>query len=174
MPQYNFCPVCGAALALKNTDEEIPRLACSLTPTHFVHYNNPNPVVAAIIEFEGQVLLARNVKWPLSWFALVTGFLEANETPEAGIQREVMEEVGLESEVVGLVGVYPFFVRNEIIIAYHVKAYGNIQLGHEIAATKLVPKNELIPWQYATGDAVRDWLKSQGILDNVDKTLSFK
>jgi len=39
-----------------------------------------HPVVAAIIEHEGQVLLARGKNWPEKMFALVTGFLEADES----------------------------------------------------------------------------------------------
>ena len=33
------------------------------------------PVVAAIVEYEGKVLLARNVAWPPQWYALITVFL---------------------------------------------------------------------------------------------------
>ncbi|MDX2304917.1 MAG: NUDIX domain-containing protein [Microscillaceae bacterium] len=170
---FKYCPQCASDLTEQIVHRET-RLACSLNPEHYIHYNNPKPVVAAIIEYQGQVLLARNVKWPPNWFALVTGFLEKDESPEQGIIREVKEEVGLDAEVQGLVGVYPFFLRNEIIIAYHVKASGAIVLDEDIVDTKLIPKNEIIPWPYATGDALRDWLRSQGILDNIDKTLEFK
>ena len=170
---FNFCPVCGADMTMQIIHRE-HRLACSANPDHYIHYDNPKPVVAAIVEYEGQILLARNAKWPPTWFALITGFLEKDESPEQGIAREVKEEIGLDAEVQELVGVYPFFMRNELIIAYHVKATGEITLEDEIAETKLIPKNEVIPWPYATGDAMRDWLRSQGIMDNVDKTLEFK
>lgn len=170
---FKYCPVCGAELAMQIIHRET-RLACTVNTDHYIHYNNPKPVVAAIIEYEGQVLLARNAKWPPTWFALITGFLEKDESPEQGIVREVKEEIGLEADVQNLVGIYPFFLRNELIIAYFVKATGEIKLDDEIVETKLIPKNEIIPWPYATGDAVRDWLRSQGIMDNIDKTLQFK
>jgi NADH pyrophosphatase NudC (nudix superfamily) len=173
MPKFNFCPVCGADMVLQALDER-ERLACSADASHYIHYDNPKPVVAAIVEYEGEILLARNAKWPPSWYALITGFLEANESPEDAVKRELMEEIGLDAEVQGLVGVYPFFRMNEVIIAYHVKAIGEVKLGDEIVDVKKVPKAQLIPWPYATGDAVRDWLRQQGILANVDKTLSFK
>jgi len=54
-------------------------------------------------------------RWPKSWFGLVTGFLERGESPEAGCLREVQEELGLdEAEIVSLIGVYEFTVRNEV------------------------------------------------------------
>ena len=36
-------------------------------------------VVAAVIEYQGRVLLARNAGWPAKMFALVTGFLERDD-----------------------------------------------------------------------------------------------
>jgi NAD+ diphosphatase len=172
MPKFNFCPVCAAEMSLQFLEEK-ERLACSVDPRHFIHYDNPKPVVAAIVEYEDEVLLARNAKWPPTWFALITGFLEANESPEEAIKREVMEEIGLDCEVMSLVGIYPFFRMNELIIAFHVKAMGEVRLSEEIVEVKKIPKDKIIPWPYATGDAVRDWLRQQGILENVDKTIKF-
>jgi NAD+ diphosphatase len=60
-----------------------------------VHYDNPTPVVAAVVEHEGQVLLARNKAWPDTWYALVAGFLEREEDPVAAVAREVLEESGV-------------------------------------------------------------------------------
>lgn len=171
--EFKYCPVCAAPLIFQIFHKE-KRLSCSEEPRHYIHYDNPKPVVAAIVEYEGEVLLARNARWPPEWFALITGFLEKDETPEEGIVREVKEEIGLDAEVQSLVGVYPFLMRNEVIMAYHVIATGEVVLDDEIAAVKKIPKNELIPWPYGTGDAVRDWLRKQNILDNIDKTLKFK
>ncbi len=170
--EFRFCPVCGADLDIQLIHTE-KRLACTLDKRHYIHYDNPKPVVAAIVEYEGEILLARNARWPAGWFALITGFLERGETPEEGIIREVKEEIGLDARVQDLVGVYPFLMRNELIIAYHVIATGEIVLEDEIAEVKKVAKNKLVPWPYATGDAVRDWLRKIGIHDNIDKTIQF-
>ncbi len=58
-----------------------------------MHWDNPVPVVAAIVEHEGAVILARDRDWPEKMFRLVTGFLENDETPEQGVAREVKEEL---------------------------------------------------------------------------------
>lgn len=134
------------------------RPACPKEGCGFVAWGNPTPVVAAIIEHEGAVLLARGRGWPEKFFALVTGFLEAGETPEQAVLREVKEETGLEGRIVGLVGVYAFELRNELIICFHVAAEGAITLSDELEATKHIPKERLKPWPYGTGEAVRDWL----------------
>ncbi len=41
----------------------------------------PIPVVAAIVELDGMVILARNRLWPEKMFGLVTGFLEGVRRP---------------------------------------------------------------------------------------------
>jgi NADH pyrophosphatase NudC (nudix superfamily) len=123
-----------------------------------VFFDNPVPVVAAIVEHEGAVLLARNASWPEGTYGLVTGFLERGEAPEAGVLREVREELGLEGEIVSLVGVYAFEVKNELLVAYHVRARGDVRLSSEIASIKRVDPARLKPWPFGTGFAVKDWL----------------
>jgi NADH pyrophosphatase NudC (nudix superfamily) len=127
-----------------------------------VHYGNPTPVVAAIVEHPDGVLLARNKGWPDGMFGLVTGYLEAGETPEAGVLREVQEELGLAAEIVSLVAVHAFELKNELLVTYHVRAEGEVQLGDELAAYKVVPEAKLRPWPVGTGHAVRDWLRGRG------------
>ena len=158
MAAPTFCPQCATPLAARE-DGGRPRPACPACA--YVFYDNPAPVVAALVEHEGEVILARNKAWPDTWFGLVTGFLERGETAEAGLLREVEEELGLHAEIVSFIGVYPFFEMNQLILAYHVRAEGEIVLGEELAAFKRVPPEKLRPWPLGTGQAVRDWLASR-------------
>ena len=50
-------------------------------------------------------------------------------------------------------------VLNQLILAYHVRAHGEIELGEELAGVKAVPPDKLRPWPLGTGRAVRDWLE---------------
>lgn len=161
MSEPRYCQRCGSPLA-PHVEEGRTRLRCAgegeRASCGFVHYGNPTPVVAAIVQSGDDVILVRNHGWPPSWFALVTGFLEAGETPEQGILRELREEIGLDAVIRGLVGVYAFAQKNELIIAYHVEVSGEPVLGAELEAFKRVPIAKLKPWPFATGEAVRDWL----------------
>lgn len=157
---YKFCPQCAAALATVEVGGW-PRRACP--DCDFVHWDNPLPVVAAIVEVEGRILLARNSKWPEGKFGLVTGFLERDDaSPEAGIAREVREETGLAARTATLVGNYPHAVKNEILLAYHVHAEGAVTLNEELAEYRLIAPENLRPWDTGTGYAVRDWLAWRG------------
>jgi NADH pyrophosphatase NudC (nudix superfamily) len=140
------------------------RPSCPTADCRFVAWGNPTPVVAAIIEHDNAILLARGKGWPEKMFALVTGFLEANEHPEEAVLREVKEETGLDGRVISLVGVYAFDLRNELIIAFHVQATGTIVLSDELEATKHIPKEKLKPWPLGTGFAVKDWIERGGLI----------
>ncbi|HEY3700301.1 MAG TPA: NUDIX domain-containing protein [Spongiibacteraceae bacterium] len=152
-----YCPQCRAELSPQTIDNT-RRTACS-AQCGFVHWDNPTPVVAAIVEYEGQVLLARNAKWPQGWFALITGFLERGETPEQGVLREVEEELGLRGEIAEFVGNYSFIEQNQLLIVFHIVAHGTVQLNEELAEYKLQPHAEVKPWPLGTGLALRDWLQ---------------
>ena len=158
---FKFCPRCATPLQAAQHDG-ITRLRCPDPACGFVHWNNPVPVVAAVIEHEGQVLLARNKLWPEKFFGLVTGFLEKDETPEAGVLREVKEEVGLDAKLEGFVGHYGFHQMNQLIIAFHVSASGPITLNDELAEYKRLPAEKVRPWPSGTGHAMRDWLIARG------------
>lgn len=157
------CIDCGAALQIQIHNEE-ERLGCS-NNCGYVFWNNPVPVVAGLVKYDGKIILIQNTGWPLDWFGLVTGYLEKNETPEEGIVREVREELGLESKVVSLIGNYIFTQKNEIILAYYLTAEGNIQTNDEIQDFKLVLPNKLKPWPFATGLAAEQWLKNENLIN---------
>jgi len=123
-----------------------------------VHWDNTVPVVAAIVEHDGGVILARNKEWPEKMFGLITGFLEKAETPEEAVVREVREELSLDATAVHFVGLYPFERRNELIIAYHVPAKGEVRLNEELADYRRIVPEKLRPWDFGTGLALRDWL----------------
>ena len=163
--EWRFCPQCGSPLERGEVEGQSRQLCFNL-PCGFVRWDNPLPVVAAIIECvdrDGAVLIARNHAWPEKTFGLVTGFLERDESPEAAVAREVREEVSLKAVAVKLVGVYPFVRKNEVVIAYHVQARGEIVLNEELAEYRLIAPEKLRPWPQATGLAVRDWLLGRGI-----------
>ncbi len=153
-----YCPQCANPLSSKEIDE-VPRLVCSQPDCDFIFWNNPTPVVAAIVEWRGDILLARNSGWPEGMFGLITGFLEKGETPEEGIIREIKEEISLDATECTFIGNYSFFQANQLLIVYHVKTEGRVFRNEEIAELKAVKPDELIPWEIGTGPAVKDWLE---------------
>ncbi len=161
MKPYAYCPQCATPLLDTDLGGRLRR-ACPDTRCGFVHWDNPVPVVAAVVEHEGQIILARNVAWPPIFYALVTGFLEKGESPEVGVQREVEEELGLKPQAANFIGLYEFHRQNQLLIAYHVPATGTVRLNEELADCKHVAFEKVQYWPAGTGYAVRDWLRGKG------------
>ena len=163
MSEFHFCPRCAAPLAERTVQGEV-RSACSAN-CGFVHYDNPTPVVAAVVEHNGMIVLAHNRAWPQtfrSFYGLITGFLERGESAEQCALREVKEELDLVGTAATLIGVYPFEQMNQVIIAYHVPANGTVKLNHELDDFCHVRPAECKAWSGGTGLALRDWLRSKG------------
>jgi len=123
-------------------------------------------VLAAVVECVdrgGALLMARNAAWAGRKFGLITGFMEAGETPQEGIAREVAEETALVADATTLIGVYDFQRLNQVIIAFHVPARGDIVLSPELAEYRLFRPEEAKCWPAGTGYALADWLRARGI-----------
>ena len=166
MTEYRFCPTCAKALTLiEQVEDGGPKARLRCAACGFTHWNNPTPVLAAVVECTdrgGQLLLARNAAWPGRRFALITGFMEAGETPQEGIAREVAEETALTVEALSLIGVYDFQRMNQVIIAYHAAAHGEVRLSPELVEYRLYAPQEVKCWPAGTGYALADWLRSRG------------
>lgn len=138
---------------------------CNDSGCNYVQYQNPTPVVAAIVEYGvDQVIVAHNRAWPPGWFGLITGFLEKHEHPDECVVREVKEELGLDVSLESFIGHYTFKRMNQIIIAYHVKAdpAQDIILEDELDDIKIVPFGKAKYWPAGTGYALRDFLVARG------------
>ncbi len=162
-----FCTHCAAPLQLiTELEDGGPKARLRCPACGWTHWNNPTPVLAAVIELPergGQVLLARNAAWPAKMLGLITGFMEAGETPQEGIAREIGEETALAVDALELIGVYDFKRMNQVIIAYHALAHGEIALSPELAEYRLVAPAQIKCWRSGTGEAIADWLRGRGI-----------
>jgi NADH pyrophosphatase NudC (nudix superfamily) len=160
---FTYCPHCATPLALITMAEDggdKERLRCPACG--YTHWNNPTPVLAAVIEYDGQILLARNAAWPGKMYALITGFMEAGETPQEGITREIAEETSLTTDALNLIGVYDFKRMNQVIIAYHAVCHGEVRLSPELVDYRLYAPEAVKCWPAGTGYALADWLTSRG------------
>ena len=142
MTQYEtrYCTHCGTALAWITQLEDggdKARLRCPACG--WTHWNNQEKM-----------------------YALITGFMEAGESPQEGIAREVKEETNLDVQSAKLVGAYEFLRMNQVIIAYHVVATGQVKLSPELVDYRLYDLDKLKCWPAGTGYALADWLRTRG------------
>ena len=94
-----FCWSCGAALPA------LPPVGCQTCGTE--HWQNAKPCAGALVETGGRVLLVRRAVEPFkgSW-DIPGGFCDGPELPIDAARREVLEETGLEIQIVDLLGMW--------------------------------------------------------------------
>jgi NAD+ diphosphatase len=82
-----------------------------------------------------RILLARNHRFPAGRYSVVAGFVEAGETLEECVRREVAEETGVQVANIRYFGNQPWPFPNSLMIGFTAEyAGGEIVFGdHEIA-----------------------------------------
>lgn len=106
MTQFRYCPRCATELELNPSSGPDPdRPTCP--NCGFVHYENPAPTVQAWIERDGEFLALRRAGEPQKGvWNMPGGFVEVDESGPAAIEREVLEETGLEVEAEEVIGIF--------------------------------------------------------------------
>lgn len=122
----NFCPNCGAKLALKNRKgRERP-----ICPTcDYIFYFDPKVAVLAFILQDEKVLLIKRAISPgKGKWACPAGFVEYNEDPADAVLRELAEETGLIGKIERLLEIFPRKDDGlaDIVIAYQISITGGI------------------------------------------------
>jgi NAD+ diphosphatase len=86
-----FCGRCGADMANHAADR-----AMHCEPCASVIYPRISPCIITLVTRGEELLLARNANFPIEMYSTLAGFIEAGETAEECLVREVKEEVGVD------------------------------------------------------------------------------
>ncbi len=113
----------------------------------FVDYQNPKIVVGSVIVHNGKILLCKRAIEPRRGFwTLPAGFLELNETAEAGAAREAREEACAAIEIERLLAVYSIPRISQIQLMFRARLMSpDIAAGPESEAVGLYAWDD-IPW----------------------------
>lgn len=110
---HRFCGACGTP-TVHVAGERCVR--CS-TCGHLA-YPRISPAMMVLIRRGDAVLLARHNNSPTRFFTALAGFLEAGESIEDAVHREVFEEVGLKVRDVTYFGSQPWPFPHSLMIAF--------------------------------------------------------
>jgi NAD+ diphosphatase len=139
---HHFCPRCGEPsepvasgharrCTVEGTDE-FPRV----DPAMIVLVTDP----------ADRCLLARNAAWPARRVSILAGFVEAGESAEQAVAREVAEEVGITVGRVRYLGSQPWPMPQSLMLGFRAEAAGGLDLRadhEEIAEANWYSRAEL-------------------------------
>ncbi|WP_346928588.1 NAD(+) diphosphatase [Clostridium sp.] len=129
----------------------------------FISYPRISPAIIVAIVKEGKILLAKNAKSKHNFYSVLAGFLEPGETLEQCVEREVMEEVGIEVKNIKYFGNQPWPFPNSLMIGFTAEYdKGEIEVdGVEIAEANWFEANNLpnIPGNISIARKLIDWFK---------------
>jgi len=161
----NFCLRCGHKLELKTDHENKLRPHCPAC--NWVYYKNPIPAVAVVLFNENRELLLvkRGLQPKAGFWALPSGYMEINLTPEENALQELEEETGLKGKIMHCVGWFfgksPIYER-VLSIGFRMKAIGGkLQAGDDAVDVKFFPLNNLPVIAF---DAHRDFIAKETML----------
>jgi NAD+ diphosphatase len=88
--RHGFCANCGARTAMKDGGWKRECPSCKAE-----HFPRTDPVVIMLVALGDKVLLGRQKQFPPGMYSCLAGFVEAAETIEDAVRREIFEESGI-------------------------------------------------------------------------------
>lgn len=139
---HRFCGACGTPTAHVPGERCVKCPACGM-----VAYPRISPAMMVLIKRGDAILLARHTNSPAPFFTALAGFLEAGESIEEAVHREVFEEVGLKVRDIRYHGSQPWPFPHSLMIAFTAEyESGDIRVDQtEIAEARWFGPGDEIP-----------------------------
>lgn len=144
-----FCQNCGSKLTIKKDGENKLRAICE--NCGFILYKNPIPAVAIFVinEADEILLVKRKFEPQVGMWALPSGYIEINMTPQENAVAELVEETGLIGEVDHFIDWYygysPIYLRT-LSLGFRMKILGGkLQAGDDAEEAKFFSTKNFPP-----------------------------
>jgi NTP pyrophosphohydrolases containing a Zn-finger, probably nucleic-acid-binding len=116
---HRHCPRCGGALTWREAGWS---RRCDADEVS--HFPRTDPAVIVLVRDEqDRALLGRQGRWEPTWYSTLAGFVEAGESAEAAVRREVAEEsgvrIGAAASDIQYLGSQPWPFPASLMLGYH-------------------------------------------------------
>lgn len=116
--RHRHCPLCGADTAAE-MGGHLRRCVADGTE----HYPRTDPaVIMLVVDDDDRALLAGQPSWPAGRMSTLAGYVEAGETLEQAVAREVFEEVGISVDDMRYVSSQPWPFPSSLMLAFTARA----------------------------------------------------
>lgn len=119
--RHRHCPRCGAVTEVEQAGWT---RRCPLDSSE--HFPRTDPAVIMLVhDGAGRCVLARGPQWPSGRMSVLAGFVEAGESAEAAVAREVAEEVGISVTDVCYVASQPHPFPGSLMLGFTARLAGD-------------------------------------------------
>jgi NAD+ diphosphatase len=139
---HRHCPRCGAPTTPASAGHT--RIC---TNDGSEHFPRTDPAVIMLVHDDERILLARGGNWPQRRVSILAGFVEAGESLEQAVIREVHEEVGLVVRDCRYRGSQPWPLPRSLMLGFFARADEGQELrvdGEEILSARWYTRPELL------------------------------
>ncbi len=139
---HRFCGACGSPTEHMAGERSMRCPSCGHQA-----YPRISPAMMVLVRRDHHILLARHTHSPAPFFTALAGFLEAGESVEEAVHREVFEEVGLKVRDLRYFGSQPWPFPHSLMVAFTAEyADGDIQIDEaEIAEARWFGPGDPVP-----------------------------
>ena len=117
---HHFCGVCGGATHPAPVERALVCNQCGYT-----QYPVISPAVIVAVTNENRLLLARNSYGVFRHLSLIAGYVEAGETAEQAVAREVAEETGLKIKAIHYLASQPWGFSQTLMLGFQAELDGS-------------------------------------------------
>ncbi len=111
------CPRCGAA-----TEASMAGWSRTCPQDASQHFPRSDPAVIVLItDDDDRALLGRRAEWPEGFFSTLAGFVEAGESAEMTVLREMAEEAGVDVDRLDYLGSQPWPFPASLMLGYRAR-----------------------------------------------------
>jgi NAD+ diphosphatase len=145
--RHGYCANCGTRTAMKEGGWKRDCPSCKAE-----HFPRTDPVVIMLVTAGEKCLLGRQKQFPQGMYSCLAGFVEAAETIEDAVRREILEESGIRCTDVSYYMTQPWPYPSSLMIGCTARA-----LNEDI----VVDRTELEDARWFTRDEARSMLMRQ-------------
>lgn len=148
------CAHCGAMMDMTSAGWSMTCAGCGIE----VFPRTDPAVIVLVRDADDRALLGRQSMWPAGRMSTLAGFIEAGESAELAIRREIAEEVGIEiadaDDAIRYLGSQPWPFPGSLMLGFHALA----------ATTQIdVDGSEIVDARWFTRDELRAELASSEV-----------
>jgi len=149
---FTHCPRCGSP-----TDPTLSGHARRCPVDGSEHFPRVDPAMIVLVtEGRDRCLLARNALWPERRVSILAGFVEAGESAEQAVAREVREETSIAVGSVTYLGSQPWPMPQSLMLGFRAEATGTTEI--------IVDADEIAEAHWYSRDDLHRAVESGGLL----------